>query len=221
MRIKIEQNKRFTNIWGWFPHIMVKTLQTMCHAYWPETAIFEQRVMQKHFLNMETGMESISYGIYAYYRLQMYTCVFQGPSFFDISFAKNILFICWRCFLLHAVFFPKFSFHECFWKFIEYLEASKNIISYHIKEDPEPDISIAESTRNSSCTCVLSPLAVQTNNIRNQQIMFEVRLVNCLRELWETVGTKVWFRCFLPGSERNGVNCRQNGVNRNKMFFSY
>ena len=54
------------------------------------------------------------------------------------------------------------------------------------------------------------------------------KATTCLRALWETVGTKVWFRCSLPGSEWNGVNCRQNGVNyrqngvnRNDVLFSH
>ena len=37
------------------------------------------------------------------------------------------------------------------------------------------------------------------------------KATTCLREFWETVGTKVWFRCSPPGSGRNGVNCRQKG----------
>ena len=54
------------------------------------------------------------------------------------------------------------------------------------------------------------------------------KATTCLRALWETVGTKVWFKCSLPGSERNGVTCRQNGVNyrqngvnRNTDIFSH
>lgn len=118
------------------------------------------------------------------------------------------------------------------------MEASKNLISYHIQEDPEPDISVAPSTRNSLLAIVYFRLwlSKQTTYKINRTCTFEVRLVKCPKQqhVWEqyekqleTVGTKVWFRCSLPGLERNGVNyrqngvnCRQNGVNPNKEISS-
>ena len=175
--------------------------------------------------------------IIVYICIYIYTYIFQGPSFF-ISLAKNLLSMCWRCFMLAATFFSKMSVS---YMFLESSWPLRNIKEPHffttLKKDLEEHISIALAAQHASltsCNCVLSRLALQTKTSGiNRTGTVEVRLVRCPKprhvweHYWKYFGTKVWFRCSLPGLERNGVNyrqngvnCRQNGVNPNKEISS-
>ena len=96
----------------------------------------------ENFWNLPTALDANA--IAATFFKWNYTCVFH---FFSVL--TNHFFYLLAVFFAACDVFPKFAFHECFWKFIAHSEASKNMISCHIKWDLEPDTSIAPSTRNS------------------------------------------------------------------------
>ena len=134
--------------------------------------------------------------------------------------------------MLHATFL-KCAVHQCVSKLLEHLETSI-LATFQRSQNLTFQLLQARVTHLLQLFTFAFWLSNQTTYEINRTCTFWSKVskmskaTTCLRALWETVGTKVWFRWSLPGPEGNGVNCRQNGVNyhqngvnRNKEFFSH
>ena len=152
--------------------------------------------------------------VHVYIHIFVYVYLHLPRCFFFISWAKTLLFMCWRCFLFAATFFPECLLVRMF------LESSTDRF--------EASKSSPARVTHFPQFCAFE-FGSPNKNIGNQQDIYLWSTVHkmskaktCLKAWLEILGTTVWFRCSLPGLERNGVicrqnrlNCRQNGVNRN------